>query len=321
MARMMLYKFFMKKRAINNQLITFTLYLLSFLLCGIGHAADEVFVQEKEKAVKFIANNLIDLRMMPPGELFDEKDSNSSLLISKFGQLYPLVQNKNLDAAAERLCQSAFSENVDFTNSNATSIILKKEGYSPLTFHLYKIGVIMNNYISAFDAAKILLESFENILIQKIESNKLPEFYNGEYVELGIGFCGGVLQIQNEKEANVYLMTILLAAPEGPQPQWVQCGHVFYDKNNNKAYDLGEGLEEVDMTDENGTILAVTSNDGSYCFRRPKGDWILYLESFPFIQDFVTYQQLLSNKKAGILYKDYPLLVTQDEIIAAKNLN
>jgi len=297
-------------------------------MCASTFGAEDplasVFQQETRAAKKSISEQLSNLRMNPE-LLFEKKeidDSNCSSQLAKINsQVVPLLQNKHLDDAAQALCTLAIDEGINYVDDNITRAILEKSQYVPSAFHMETTGVILNKYISIQDASRILYENFKKAMLDELPKEP-PSFFKNDYVEFGVGYCGGALKISKESSANVYLMTIILASPAGPQPNWIQCGHVYYDKNNNKAFDPGEGLAYVTITDDNETVLAETEGDGSYCFRRPLGDWTLYLESFPFVQDYVTYQGLLeNNKKGGILFKDYMLLLTQESILALKDIN
>ena len=110
---------------------------------------------------------------------------------------------------------------------------------------------------------------------------------------------------------------MVFARPEGPLPEWVQCGHIYFDTNNNNEFDPGEGLHNVVIESNKEGYLATSSFDGKYCFRRPLGEWVLYLEGYPFQQDFYTYSRYLEEgQREGILIKDYRLLLPQQSIDA-----
>ncbi len=227
--------------------------------------------------------------------------------------LFPLLENQVLDDAAQAICVASVSYELNATSDNNIMDYLAGLGYRAEKIHLDKTGLIMQEYIDPEEGGQLLLKTYLQANLEQADDNT-SAIFNNDYLEIGVGFCGGIAKLPASEPANLYMMVILLARPEGPQPNWIQCGHVFYDVNNNHVFDEGEGLEAVKMTDDNGTLLTTTLTDGQYCFRRPLGEWTLYLEGYPFSQDYNVYNILLGQRKDGVLYQDIPFLLTQDQI-------
>ncbi len=227
--------------------------------------------------------------------------------------LFPLLENQVLDDAAQAICVASVSYDLNATSDNNIMDYLAGLGYRAEKIHLDKTGLIMQEYIDPEEGGQLLLKTYLQANLEQADDNT-SAIFNNDYLEIGVGFCGGIAKLPASEPANLYMMVILLARPEGPQPNWIQCGHVFYDVNNNHVFDEGEGLEAVKMTDDNGTLLTTTLTDGQYCFRRPLGEWTLYLEGYPFSQDYNVYNILLGQRKDGVLYQDIPFLLTQDQI-------
>ncbi len=311
-------------------LLTVFLYLLAFQ--GVAFADNSLAPQansnsknrEKDQiaqARQFIKASLLRLRSHP----FDLKTSDDQQIFSTNGtiaeaytDILPLLENDTLDAVAQTLCDSAISGTLDALGANNTRLALEAKGYIPESLHVESSGVIMREYIDPMQGADLLFKNISRSIDNGLSRNNRQAFFDNQYVEMGVGYCGGVAKLTDTQQANIYMLVLILARPQGPNPRWIQCGHVYYDINNNNLYDPGEGLEDVLMTDDNGTLLAKTLGSGQYCFRRPKDEWTLFIESFPFVQNYTIYNILLSQRKEGILWQDYPLLLTQEDIDAKR---
>jgi len=271
------------------------------------------------EARQFIKASLLRLRSHP----FDLKTSDDQQIFSTNGtiaeaytDILPLLENDTLDAVAQTLCDSAISGTLDALGANNTRLALEAKGYIPESLHVESSGVIMREYIDPMQGADLLFKNISRSIDNGLSRNNRQAFFDNQYVEMGVGYCGGVARLTDTQQANIYMLVLILARPQGPNPRWIQCGHVYYDINNNNQYDPGEGLEDVLMTDDNSTFIAKTLESGQYCFRRPKDEWTLFIESFPFAQNYTVYNILLSQRKDGILWQDYPLLLTQQDIDA-----
>ncbi len=271
------------------------------------------------EARQFIKASLLRLRSHP----FDLKTSDDQQIFSTNGtiaeaytDILPLLENDTLDAVAQTLCDSAISGTLDALGANNTRLALEAKGYIPESLHVESSGVIMREYIDPMQSADLLFKNISRSIDNGLSRNNRQAFFDNQYVEMGVGYCGGVARLTDTQQANIYMLVLILAKPQGPNPRWIQCGHVYYDINNNNQYDPGEGLEDVLMTDDNSTFIAKTLESGQYCFRRPKDEWTLFIESFPFAQNYTVYNILLSQRKDGILWQDYPLLLTQQDIDA-----
>ncbi len=250
-------------------------------------------------------------------KVFDtnSSDTNSTevtnTVMAYLGSRLPLLNNSKLNMVAQAICDESivngFGGNVTDINEKLSAV-----GYSTKQAEVVKSAIVMQDFLSPEDGASIL---FLNLL--KSMHNKGILLFNDKYVEFGVGFCRGVVSIDKDTRANVYLLTMVFARPAGPQPKWVQCGHIYFDKNNNNEFDPGEGLHNVVIESNKKGYLATSSFDGRYCFRRPLGEWVLYLEGYPFQQDFYTYSRYLEEgQREGILIKDYRLLLPQQSIDA-----
>lgn len=223
----------------------------------------------------------------------------------------PLLNNNRLDLVAQVICDKAF---VNGLGSNATNIdgLLSSAGYFSKQAEVVTSAIVMQDYLTPKDGASIL---FANLLKSMYNSHSL--LFNDEYVEFGVGFCKDVVSIEKSTKANVYLLTMVFARPAGPQPQWIQCGHIYFDKNNNNDFDPGEGLENVMIESYRNGYMSVSLYDGKYCFIRPRGEWLLYLEGVPHYQDLNTYRKYLEETESdGILITDYQVMLTQQDINA-----
>jgi len=308
--------------------IFFIVFLSLLLECGSRSQAVERYPSPQQDSMKraeeTIQQTLLKLRVEPEEVIHSMitagsdndsiQDGNFSGLL-KFPEVMPLIQNSSLDIAAEELCQtSIITGGLKFTDSNATKLLLHDFDYSAVKVDIKAYAILLGEYMDANESAKILLYNFVKTVKEQLKSGKKPSFFDPDYVEIGTGFCGGTVSLPSAETANIYLMLIILARPAGPQPYWIQCGHVYNDYDGNNEFNADEGLEHVMMTDDNGTLLAETASDGRYCFRRPKGNWTLYLESFPFEQNFLNYNLLTKNQTDGILWQDYKLLLNQEYI-------
>ena len=310
--------------------LTILLAIASFFMSGfteramaeVGSLANQI-----AEARISVTNSLLDLRVEAERDLVNsskaKNETNSTAIVdyvSKIHQkeIFPLLENKVLNEVAQTLCAEAISKGLTNIDDNTTRPLLEKAGYKANASHVYALGIIMKEYIQPGKGSQLLLKNFLDALNKNLIEGHLPAFLDNRYKEIGVGFCGGAARISESQRANMYVLVAILASPKGPQPEWVQCGHVYYDLNNNHSYDPGEGLREVLLSDENGTLLAQTLYDGQYCFRRPKGNWILYIETFPFMQDYTNYNRILAHRKDGILWQDYPLLLTQGTIDAKR---
>ncbi len=230
---------------------------------------------------------------------------------------YPLLNNKKLNDFAQKICTNNMQ---DISNSEKQVLyhdIALGGNYTAAKAEIATNAILMQDYMDPDVGAKILLANLiQQTYNEYSSSGNETLFMDKDYVEFGIDFCGGIASISPENKANIYMLVVVLARPAGPQPNWIQCGHVFFDKNSNTTFDPGEGLVGVQMTDNEGAILATSGNDGEYCIRRPLGDWTLYLEGFPFVQDYMTYNKIKENNKNGVIYYDFPLLLTQETIDA-----
>ncbi len=306
----------------------FIVILSSLLECGSRSQAVEINPSPQQDIMKCaeetIRQTLLKLRVEPEEVIHSmitaESDNDSiqdgnfldSLI---FPEVMPLVQNSSLDVAAKKLCQtSIISGDINFMDANSTKSLLNDYEYSAVKVDIKASAVLLGEYMDANESARVLLYNFVKTLKEQLKSGEKPSFFDPDYVEIGTAFCGGTVSLPDTESANIYLMLIILARPAGPQPYWIQCGHVYNDYDDNNEFNADEGLEHVIMTDDNGTILSETTSDGRYCFRRPKGNWILYLESFPFEQNFLNYSLLIKNQTDGILWQDYKLLLNQEYI-------
>ncbi len=320
----------MKKCTMRIPLFSF-LIIASLLVTGPKGfiMADEGSLESQMDGVRSsVTDSLLELRADAETYLAitskTNSDANSSVdAVPKTDQeeIFPLLENEVLSEVAETLCTRAISEGLANIDANATRDLLEKAGYKTGdNIHVDALGIIMQEYIKPHEGARLLLKGLVDAPSRDLREGDLPAILDKRYKEIGVGFCGGTAQISSSEKANIYILVIILASPEGPQPQWIQCGHVYYDINNNHAFDPGEGLRDVLLSDGNGTLLARTRDGGEYCFRRPKGNWVLYIEAFPFIQDYTDYNEMLDHRKDGILWQDYPLLLTQG-VIDAKRKN
>gem|GEM_PF-1998459 len=310
--------------------LIFTAFLFLFAFQGMGLAENSLAPQANSnsknsdmdkmaEARQFIKASLLRLRSHP----FDLKTSDDQQIFSTNGtiaeaytDILPLLENDTLDAVAQTLCDSAISGTLDALGANNTRLALEAKGYIPESLHVESSGVIMREYIDPMQGADLLFKNISRSIDNGLSRNNRQAFFDNQYVEMGVGYCGGVARLTDTQQANIYMLVLILARPQGPNPRWIQCGHVYYDINNNNQYDPGEGLEDVLMTDDNSTFIAKTLESGQYCFRRPKDEWTLFIESFPFAQNYTVYNILLSQRKDGILWQDYPLLLTQQDIDA-----
>ena len=246
-------------------------------------------------------------------KIFDtnSSDTNSTGVTNKvmdyLDSRLPLLNNGKLNLVAQAICDESI---VNGLGANVTNIKekLSLADYSSKQAEVVRSAVVMQDYLSPEDGASIL---FLNLL--KSMHNKGTLLFNDKYVEFGVGFGRGVVSIDKDTRANVYLLTMVFARPAGPQPQWIQCGHIFYDKNNDKLYAPGEGLKNVIMSNGDNT-LAISLENGRYCFRRPKGEWTLFLQGFPVVQDYYAYNKALEGVRDGVLFVDFNLLLTQETI-------
>ncbi len=308
-------------------LITITSFVLAFSGAAVADSGSsgqdsiqDDHMDQMAQARRIIRDSIVELRAHPY-LLLGTLDGNGTLstngtINGPHDNILPLLENDTMDAAAQALCSSAISGAVDSMDANVTMSVLKAYGYIPKNLHVESSGVIMGEYIDPLKGANLLLKNLTHSIMKGLSEENMPALLENEYIEMGAGYCGGVSRLKDTQEANVYMLVLILARPEGPEPNWIQCGHVYFDINNNHAYDIGEGLENVLMTDDNGTVLAKTLQDGQYCFRRPKGEWTLYIESYPFAQNYTVYSVLLSQRENGVLWQDYPLLLTQGNIDA-----
>ena len=245
----------------------------------------------------------------------NSSDTNSTEVTNKvmayLGSRLPLLNNSKLNMVAQAICDESI---VNGFGGNVTDINekLSLADYSSKQAEMVRSAVVMQDYLSPEDGASILFVS-----LLKSMYNNSTLLFNDNYMEFGVGLCRGVVSIDKDTRANVYLLTLVFARPAGPQPKWVQCGHIYFDKNNNNEFDPGEGLQNIQIESNKEGNLATSSFDGKYCFRRPLGEWVLYLEGYPFYQDFNTYSHYLEEgQREGILIKDYRLLLPQQTIDA-----
>ena len=244
--------------------------------------------------------------------LTDGGNETGYQVLSNLRTKYPLLENELLDNAAEAICAANVTGAMPSIDQNATSEYLTSLGYIAESIHVDKTGLIMQEYMDPNQAAQLLITSYLQSNLEMADNGSA--LFDDQYLEVGVGYCGGMTRLHGMKPANVYMMVILLARPAEPQPYWLQCGHVFHDTNNNYVFEHGEGLRGVRMADDNGTLLAVTLDDGQYCFRRPMGEWTLYLESYPYREDYSILNVLIAQRRGGVLYQDFPLDLTQEQI-------
>ncbi len=234
-------------------------------------------------------------------------------VINYLNSRLPLLNNSRLNFMAQVICDQSIDNGI---GSNVTNIQeqLSSAGYFSTQADVVRSAVVMKDYIAPEDGASIL---FVNLL--KSMYNDRAFLFDDTYVEFGVGFCRGVVSIDKEARANVYLLTMVFARPAGPQPQWIQCGHIYFDKNNNNKFNTGEGLKNVLIESDKTGYLATSGFDGKYCFRRPLGDLVMYLEGYPFFEGFNTYSHYREEGLTdGIIIKDYRLLLPQQTIDAIK---
>jgi len=243
-------------------------------------------------------------------DVFDTNSTDvTNKVMSYLGSRLPLLNNSKLNMVAQAICDESivngFGGNVTDINEKLSAV-----DYSTKQAEVVRSAVVMQDYLSPEDGASIL---FLNLL--KSMRNKGTLLFNDKYVEFGVGYCRGVVSIDKDTRANVYLLTMVFARPEGPQPKWVQCGHIYFDKNNNNEFDPCEGLRNVVIESNKKRYLATSGFDGKYCFKRPRGEWVLYLEGYPFYQDYNAYSYYLEeDQEEGILIKDYKLSLPQQII-------
>ena len=248
----------------------------------------------------------------------NSSDTNSTEItnevINYLNSRLPLLNNSKLNFVAQAICDESIIKGPGSEVENIEKK-LSSASYFSKQAEVIRSAVIMHDYLAPEDGASIL---FKNLLKSMYNSHTL--LFNDEYLEFGVGFSRGVVSINKDTRANVYLLTMIFARPAGPQPQWLQCGHIFYDKNNDKHYTQGEGLKNVLMSDGNN-ILFISRENGRYCFRRPKGEWILFLQGFPVVQDYYAYNKALEGVRDGVLFVDYNLLLTQETIDFSNDQN
>ena len=237
----------------------------------------------------------------------ETNSTETTNVINYLNSRMPLLNNSSLNFVAQAICDESIIKGPGSDLANIKEE-LSSAGYFSKQAEIIRSAVIMHDYLAPEDGASIL---YVNLL--KSMYNDRAFLFDDTYLEFGVGFCRGVVSIDKEARANVYLLTMIFARPAGPQPQWIQCGHIFYDKNNDKHYTQGEGLKNVSMADGNN-ILSISLENGRYCFRRPKGEWILFLQGFPLVQDYYAYNKALEGVRDGVLFVDYNILLTQETI-------
>ncbi len=248
----------------------------------------------------------------------NSSDANSTEITNEvknyLNSRLPLLNNSRLNFVAQAICDQSIDNGL---GANVTNIKeqLSSAGYFSKQADVVRSAVVMKDYIAPEDGASIL---FVNLLKSMYDHRAF--LFDETYVEFGVGFCMGVVSIDKEVRANVYLLTMVFARPSGPQPKWIQCGHIYFDNNNNNKFNPGEGLKNVLIESDKTGYLATSGFDGKYCFKRPLGEWMLYLEGYPFYQDFMTYSHYREEgQKDGILMKDYRLLLPQQTIDALES--
>jgi len=228
---------------------------------------------------------------------------------------WPILNSPKLNKAAAAICSDSLDSGLETGIVKIVDAPISEE-YFAKKAEIAVTAIIMQDFMQPEKAAQILFSNFiDSMYLRYKAAGNATMLLNDEYLEFGVSLCAGSTIVAEDIMANVYVLTIIFARPAGPQPNWIQCGHVYFDKNANGHFDEGEGLINVMMTTGEDELLAITSHDGSYCFRRPIGSWVLYIESYPFKQDYRAYNIILENyRRDGILYVDYPLLLTQSLI-------
>jgi len=244
--------------------------------------------------------------------LADDGNETKYQVLSNLRTKFPLLKNELLNEAAEAICAANVTGAMPSVDNNVTTEYLNNLGYLAESIHVDKTGLIMQEYMDPTQAAQLLITSYLQSNLEMADNGSA--LFDDQYLEVGVGYCGGMARLHGMKPANVYMMVILLARPAEPQPYWLQCGHVFYDTNNNYVFEHGEGLRGVRMMDDNGTLLAVTLDDGQYCFKRPIGEWTLLIENYPYREDYSILNVLVAQRQGGVLYQDFPVDLTQEQI-------
>jgi len=307
------------------------IFIISFLIVT-GFCIPKVFADQEGNSDSFLnAQNWVieasyKLKQDPVKFLEDsgwlavndqeEISTNATIdFIQKLQDRWPILHNNKLDMVALQICENALSSGLDTGRILLKDVSLSPE-YKALKTEIATTAIIMQDYIEPARAAQILFFNLIDAMYSNLmDSGNTTLLLDNDYVEFGVSFCGGAATLKPGTVANAYLLTLVYTRPAGPQPEWIQCGHVYFDKNGNKEYDEGEGLANVKISSDPEDITTQTDRNGRYCFRRPRGIWILYLQDYPFMQDFTTYSKLLEvGKNNGILYYDYPLLLTQEMV-------
>ncbi len=245
----------------------------------------------------------------------EEAVNGTAFFIKRLQDRWPVLHSEKLDMVASQVCQNALAAGLDTGRTVLEDVSLSPD-YRAIRAEVATSAIIMQDYIEPVRAAQILFLNLVGAMYSSLAgSGNAILLLNNDYVEFGVGLCGGSTSLRNGVVANAYLLTMVYARPAGPQPEWIQCGHVYFDKNSNKKYDEGEGLANVKISSDPEGISTQTDKNGQYCVRRLKGVWTLYLQDYPFVQDYMHYNRLLeTGRNEGVLYVDYPLLLTQEVV-------
>lgn len=273
--------------------------LIIFFICIIfnsrSFAITNAYYWDINNAKEWLDNSIVKFR----------GDFNATSICSE--EIYPVIYNDLLSSAAQVLCESIILNGLQGLDENTTRTFLGNINYEAANFEVKTIGIIMKDYIAPKEGAMLIFNNLKQSVHSDIINGKCSFLLKNEYKEIGVGYCGGISKLTEKENANVYLLVLLLATPSGPQPNWIQCGHVYNDLNNNGKFDNGEGLNNIAITDDNGAVLAKTLSKGQYCFKIPNDSRLIYVAGFPFIIRYGHYVNLIEKREDGVLFNDYEI--------------
>jgi len=197
--------------------------------------------------------------------------------------LWPMLLSDRLSEAANLHCEEMLSQGYfDLISPDGTTPddrVLAQEYQADKTFEIIR-AIAFNVYLSPIEAAEEIVNALFKDSLQSSANSELTPLLMDEFMEIGIGLKGGDITVDN-RIYHVYVTSIFIAIPRLSQNEWIQCGYLYDDLNENGFYNQGEGVSYTALgVDRNGVpgddedkILATTSANGSYCFRIPKGQF------------------------------------------------
>lgn len=225
------------------------------------------------------------------------QDGSASLaqriaLLRSQSKNYPLLQNATLNKIAEGHCadmvRRLYFSNVD-PDGRDTRARAMEAGYSLLPLEDHRVngdnrlssnlglitegisGLVVNFPLPVSDAVDAI---WSDLLRQELS------FIDSNLLEFGVSF--GVAQFSlNGSQFYVYLVSVVIARPSIRNPYVFQCGHVVRRVMANNLFSpLEFVLQPVDsvplLNADDGSVLATTDTNGTYCFRAPRFSSIRY---------------------------------------------